>query len=184
MQLDDGVFIGDFINSKQIGRHRICNEWIGAIMLAGLDEEYRPFILGMESSGVALTADDVKTKLLDVSRSRQGESSSAFLGHPKAGTSGGKKSDKKKFGFKCYDCGKVNHKRSECKPKAQSEDVKLTNAFVASDRIVTSTNWYLDSGASKHMTPHRNILQNFRPGNFPEIETVNNQKLKVVAAWC
>jgi len=59
----------------------ITDEWIGAIMLAGLGEEYRPFILGMESSGMALTADDVKTKLLDVSKGRHGESSSAFLGH-------------------------------------------------------------------------------------------------------
>jgi len=73
----------------------ITDEWIGAIMLARLGEEYRPFILGMESSGIALTADDVKTKLLDVSRDRQGESSSAFLRHPKARISGGKNRTKR-----------------------------------------------------------------------------------------
>jgi len=53
---------------------------------------------------------------------------------------------------------------------------------VASDRIVTNTNWYLDSEASGHMTPHQNILQNFRPGNFPEIATANNQKLKMASS--
>lgn len=157
----------------------ITDEWIGAIMLAGLGEEYRPLILGLESSGVALTTDSIKTKLLDVDRSYQGESSSALLSYPKAGASGGKKSDKKKFGFKCYNCGKVGHKRSKCKskPKAQSKNAKLTNAFMVNDRMVASTNWYLDSGASRHMTPHRNILQNFRPGNF------DRQQPEVKGAW-
>lgn len=35
----------------------ISEEWIGAILLAGLSSEYKPLILGIESSGIAITGD-------------------------------------------------------------------------------------------------------------------------------
>lgn len=43
---------------------KVTDEWSGIFMLAGLPSEYRPMILGMESSGKAITADAVKSKLL------------------------------------------------------------------------------------------------------------------------
>lgn len=33
-------------------------------MLAGLPEEFKPMIMGIENSGTAITADSMKTKLL------------------------------------------------------------------------------------------------------------------------
>lgn len=43
---------------------KVTDEWTGIFMLAGLPSEYRPKILGMESSGKQITADAVKSKLL------------------------------------------------------------------------------------------------------------------------
>ncbi|GBP08161.1 hypothetical protein EVAR_2945_1 [Eumeta japonica] len=39
-------------------------QWLGTLLLAGLPDEYKPMIMAIESSGVAITADSIKTKLL------------------------------------------------------------------------------------------------------------------------
>ncbi|KAJ8959589.1 hypothetical protein NQ318_021767 [Aromia moschata] len=46
----------------------VSDEWVGTILLAGLPEHFQPMLMGIESSGVAVTADAIKNKLLqDVS---------------------------------------------------------------------------------------------------------------------
>ncbi|EZA47378.1 hypothetical protein X777_16272 [Ooceraea biroi] len=42
----------------------VKDEMIAALLLSGLPEEYKPMIMGLESSGVAPTADAVKVKIL------------------------------------------------------------------------------------------------------------------------
>ncbi|KAJ8889956.1 hypothetical protein PR048_009461, partial [Dryococelus australis] len=42
----------------------VSEEWIGTLLLTGLPEEYRPIIMGLESSGTPITEDSVKTKQL------------------------------------------------------------------------------------------------------------------------
>lgn len=43
---------------------RVPDDCIGTLLLAGLPEEYRPMIMSLENSGTAITADFIKTKLL------------------------------------------------------------------------------------------------------------------------
>lgn len=43
---------------------KVSDEWEGCFLLSGLPEEYRPMIMSMESSNVVISADAVKTKLL------------------------------------------------------------------------------------------------------------------------
>lgn len=43
----------------------IDDEWIGAILLAGLTDNYQPLILGIESSGTNISGDMIISKLLD-----------------------------------------------------------------------------------------------------------------------
>lgn len=43
----------------------ITDQWIGSLMLAGLPEKFSPMIMAIEHSGIAITADVIKTKLLD-----------------------------------------------------------------------------------------------------------------------
>lgn len=47
---------------------KVDDEWVGTILLAGLPDQFQPMIMGIESSGVKITADSIITKLLqDVS---------------------------------------------------------------------------------------------------------------------
>ncbi|XP_048006067.1 uncharacterized protein LOC125241565 [Leguminivora glycinivorella] len=44
----------------------ISDEWIGSLLLAGLPEKYSPMIMAIEHSGISITTDAIKTKLLDM----------------------------------------------------------------------------------------------------------------------
>lgn len=39
---------------------KVPDEWVGTLLLAGLPDEYRPMIMGLENSGTAVTADSIK----------------------------------------------------------------------------------------------------------------------------
>lgn len=61
----------DYVNQVMSTAHqligvgfKIPDLWIGMILLAGLPEEYRPMIMALENSGVNITGDYIKTKLL------------------------------------------------------------------------------------------------------------------------
>lgn len=109
---------------------KIDDELVGAIMLAGLPDDFRPMILGLEGSGIKTNSSMVKSKLLD--GSHQKEVASAFLSKQKPGYSkkllpknadkgqpvgGGKPTDTKKNrkDIKCYYCDKRGHKINECR---------------------------------------------------------------------
>lgn len=44
----------------------ISEEWVGSILLAGLTDEYKPFIMGIESSNIAITGDSIKSRLYEM----------------------------------------------------------------------------------------------------------------------
>lgn len=43
----------------------ITDEWMGAILLAGLTDKFQPFIMGIEASEAKITSDTIVSKLLD-----------------------------------------------------------------------------------------------------------------------
>lgn len=157
----------------------ISDEWVGSFLLAGLSNEYKPFIMGIESSGVKISGDLIKSRLYEMVSTNSSTSQQAFMG---------KKPGNSKFTMKCYGCGKIGHKRSQCwvKNKGSSgnfcvKDKTESNAFSA---VLSSTDlskqcWYLDSGASQHMTPHHEWLRNVRPSTTKQISVANNQKMDV-----
>jgi len=55
----------------------IDEEWIGSLLLAELPEKFSPMIMAIEHSGIAITADCIKTKLMDIQTGKVG---SAFVG--------------------------------------------------------------------------------------------------------
>lgn len=81
---------------------KIDDKLIGAILLGGLTDEYRPLILGIEASGIEITSDNIIRKLCDnrIDEISEGESS-AFLGQKR-----GFKSKFNKKWLKCFACGK------------------------------------------------------------------------------
>lgn len=57
----------------------INDEWIGSLLLAGLPEKFSPMIMAIEHSGMKISCDTIKTKLLDMSSDFEGNSESAFV---------------------------------------------------------------------------------------------------------
>lgn len=159
---------------------KITDEWIGAIMLAGLGDVYKPLIMGIESSGIDITGNNIQMKLIDIDAGKDNET--AFYIKSKKSSKGFKNA------FKCYNCGGKGHIANNCKvPKRDKKgDAKLANAFTAMTTTSSGDQnhggWYIDSGASCHMTPHKDILNNFTPNTQPSITVANNQKLKVIGS--
>jgi len=54
---------------------KVNDEWIGTLLLVGLPDEYKPMIMGIESSGQQITGELIKTKLLQDVHVDQGFSS-------------------------------------------------------------------------------------------------------------
>lgn len=45
---------------------KIHEEWVGSLLLAGLPEKYAPMVMAVEHSGINITTDSIKTKLLNM----------------------------------------------------------------------------------------------------------------------
>ncbi|XP_011859670.1 PREDICTED: uncharacterized protein LOC105557114 [Vollenhovia emeryi] len=70
-RLEDFSTAEGYVNRISDTAHRlkelnfeVKDELIAALMLAGLPDEYKPMIMGLEGSGVAITSDSVKVKIL------------------------------------------------------------------------------------------------------------------------
>ncbi|CAL1674592.1 unnamed protein product [Lasius platythorax] len=70
-QLTNCASVNDYVNTVITTAHelagigfKIGDEWIGTLLLAGLPEEYKPMIMGVENSGTPITGDTIKIKLL------------------------------------------------------------------------------------------------------------------------
>lgn len=175
-------------------------------MLAGLPEKYFPMIMAIEHSGIAITA-DVKTKLIDLA-GNDSESGSAFLsgrqhdreqyskvgGHGKndksshhGGSDGVSVADSnlnksEKMNLKCYRCKQFGHYKSQCKQSYQQ--VKKTNAFSAVflNGNYSKQDFYLDSGASVHMTTEVNMIKN--PNSSPSIKEIKAANQSALPVLC
>lgn len=146
----------------------ISEEWIGTILLAGLSDEYRPMIMGLESSGVAITGDSIKTKILQdvkIKNSEEGENVNACYGNYSKNFTYGKSSSK---GPRCFDCNIYGHISRFCPNKNKSErtydekckSLNLLHCGLKSGEPKIKNDWYIDSGASAHMTSRGDWLKN------------------------
>ncbi|KAG6442871.1 hypothetical protein O3G_MSEX002584 [Manduca sexta] len=190
--LNSSTNVEDYINKIMSAAHKlraigfsVDDEWLGTLMLAGLPEEYKPMIMGIESSGIKISADLIKTKLLQEVRS---DTTTAFYvksnkyknsQHNKNKTT---YSEKPK-GPRCFNCNKHGHVSKQCwfrNKKENNNDTK--NSFVAAfsaSLLNDNTSWYVDSGASSHMTMHGHWLQNKKAPPVDNIRIADNKVLSV-----
>lgn len=83
----------------------VPDEWVGALLLAGLPEEYKPMFMALESFGTTIGADSMKTKILqEVKYKNASIALYTKLRVPK----------NKVKGPRCYNCGGHGHFASSC----------------------------------------------------------------------
>lgn len=87
----------------------ISDEWIAAILLAGLTHNFKPFIMGIEATNGDIKSDALIMKLLD-SQSNENIRGEALIGKKKPR---GDKTEKRK----CFNCGKIGHMAKTCRKK-------------------------------------------------------------------
>jgi transposase InsO family protein len=162
----------------------INEQWIGSLLLAGLPEKFAPMIMAIEHSGIEISADVIKTKLLDMS-SEVGstETESAFWSKQRTKNTdrGGKQkqtSDKTGKQIKCYNCKKIGHYKNQC-PELKERQANAFSAAFLNGKFSTE-DWYVDSGASAHMTPNPEKLQRVRQVHeMKEIIIANQMSMPV-----
>ncbi|CAH2104034.1 unnamed protein product [Euphydryas editha] len=151
----------------------IQDEWIGSLLLAGLPEKFSPMIMAIEHSGIKISSDAIKTKLLDMSSDFiEVNSEGAFITKPKRGKMHSKTSNNetqlsvsnvndtfknKKKVIRCYKCKKVGHYKNQC--NTQNEKTNAFSAVFMSSEF-NRNDWYVDSGASCHLVANENMLSN------------------------
>ncbi len=72
------------------------------------------------------------------------------------------RSDRARFQGSCHYCGKKGHMESECRTCKKDQQGMRTVAYGASAVGASSNDWVVDSGASKHLTPHKQDLHKYR----------------------
>lgn len=178
----------------------ITDEWIGSLLLAGLSDKFSPMIMAIEHSGIAISADVIKTKLLDMceevgttekdsafwskqQRWKSGNTNRGVKSHTSTSNSDRNDSASSNGGkqIKCYNCKKIGHFKNKC---TELKTKKTLNAFSAAffNGNFSTKDWYVDSGASAHMTASRDCLQLNRPVHEnKEIVVANQMTVPVVS---
>lgn len=184
-KLSSSGSVEQFVNEIMSNAHKlnsigfkIDDEWLGTFLLAGLPERYEPMIMAWESSGQKISADAVKTKLLQEVNFREDCDS---------GTSVALAASRDKDDTKiCFECNEAGHFKRNCpmlKKKNKKEFKKAWAALMSynlssSESIEHNGSWYIDSGATSHMTHSRELLDDIRE-NSGIITLANNEAIKV-----
>lgn len=170
----------------------ITEEWVGSLLLAGLPEKYSPMIMAIEHSGMQITTDAIKSKLIDmeVSKNDMDSSGAAFAANNKKhkfknGGNGATSSSRKVTGDKtisCYKCKQTGHYRNQC-PLLQKNKQSHAFSVVFLNGNYSTNEWYVDSGASAHMSANKEWIRNanFTPC-LSEITIANNMKVPVLCS--
>ncbi|KAI8436415.1 hypothetical protein MSG28_010011 [Choristoneura fumiferana] len=124
-----------------------------------------------------ISADSVKAKLLQDVRNTENNTTAFAVNKTNFNNS-----DKKQFkGPRCYSCNKYGHKSPDCKTKPKNKVQKPTSSyaavFVASSHYDDA--WYIDSGASAHMTKNKNLFLLETSSVIKNIRVADNKMLSV-----
>ncbi|GBP36996.1 Copia protein [Eumeta japonica] len=181
--LENCQSIEEYVNKIMTTAHKLRNigfkvddEWLGTLLFAGLPDVYKPMIMAIESSGVAITADSIKTKLLQEVKNRD---PNVFFVNKSKNNKQLFKQNKQTKGPRCYSCNNYGHIAKHCKVKNNKK--QTDNSFVAVFSVTNNNNsgWYVDSGAAMHMTMNKDWIYDETPPPIKTIRVANDKELRV-----
>lgn len=182
----------------------ISDEVVCGLIIFGLTAEYESFVGGLDGSCVLLgndptagrlTSEVLTRRLIDAAQAKKllngeenanGAFKASFKPKPVAAKS--KQTWETRSGaIKCFTCGEKGHKSFQCKTKAgndeEDESGSAKPAFYAMAAEASVDTWFIDSGASSHLTSDRQIFKKFSENsNFADIVTADNTRLKVIGS--
>lgn len=157
-------------------------------LMLTMPESYDAVTTAMEAVSENLTLDMVRRKYLDVEAKRRGQrqevekEETAFSGKQNTGTTSR---------VKCFGCGGLGHKKAQCKKSEHSDAYRKsekkkpvkekahisakTVSFVAAGGEIAAASttkkskWYLDSGASEHMTNDSSLFDDMEKLKTPVV---------------
>lgn len=167
----------------------VDDKYLAVIILSGLPSEYKPFIMALDGSGVQISTELIKNKLLqeEVKKEINPKSSEAAFTSKREQGRFGKNSYKKEI--RCFGCNGKGHVITQCKKVHQQSSVSSAKNFNKSKNknwsllsaLTTEANkinWYVDSGATNHMTPNQDWLRGFKKIHNQNITVANNSMLQ------
>lgn len=187
MKLSDFDSMKDYVNSfvmtsfqcKNAG-FNLDNELLASLMLAGLPSECDSLVLAIENQKEKLELDKVKNTLLQDKKFDKDENNGGAL------FSKGKQKQ-----FKCHICGKIGHfartciqnkKKKNQSKKNKSERSEKDNVLFAAMLATHEKQWYIDSGATSHMTKSNDLLSNVNSTVSGTITIANSESIDVKSA--
>lgn len=197
IQLQEGESMQEHINKvttlaeqlEAIGA-TISDDDIAMTLLCSLPESYESLLVALESRTDNLTAEIVRTRLLQEEARRKEntvkEESAFFVKGGKGKkewqrpSEGEHRNRDKKTVMKCFHCGKKGHKAVECRKrlaeKSQAKRASEDAAFIAA-YIVSPGNdneWYVDSGATQHLSSRKEWFHQYKDISPRNIYLANN----------
>lgn len=179
--LDSCVSIEEYVNKIMTTAHKLRNigfkvddEWLGTLMLAGLPETYKPMIMGLESSGIKISSDFIKTKLLQ--EVKVSESTAFYTKHKSTPKNQQKPKGK---GPRCYNCNQYGHFKNQCTIKKNNNSNNVFSAIFSAYSTVNTNDWYIDSGATMHMCRHPDWMYDLQIPPIQKIMVANNDAVTV-----
>jgi len=170
------TYINEFTNKAEqlieVGI-KIPDDLLSIMLLSSLPDDFENFSIAIDSRDEIPNIDSLKVKLLEEearqneragrNNPEKGQNSDALISraHRRDKQKRSNSTDKygkqnlKKFTGKCFNCNKIGHKSADCRTKIKRSETNNKNdvmtAIVCNTNVEKSSDWFLDSGATRHM---------------------------------